>query len=134
MPIEPSNVIAALAAATHATNILRGITSAIQATGKAEVISQLIDLQSAMMEVQQKQAELFTENLMLKDEISALKKAARVKAELKFTFGVYHRDLDGTAHHYCTKCYDVNEKLVNLQDAREFGHQFRCPNCHAYYG
>src|SRR5688500_2923753 len=53
--IEPSTVGAALAAGRHAVDLVKNLHSSIKESGKSEVIEKFLDLQSAMLDLQEKQ-------------------------------------------------------------------------------
>ena len=115
MPIEPMAVGAALAAAKNALTILRGITGTIKQMGKAEMMNDLIDLQTAILEIQQKQAELFAENQALKEENRKLQETADLRQHLKYVGKVYQISGAGNADgHYCPSCLDSQGKFIRI--------------------
>lgn len=130
MAIEPASLTAALAAASHATAILKTITGTIKTMGKAEVMNDLIELQSAILEMQQKQAEMFTENQSLKEELNKLKSAADLSGKLKWTGRYYQLDgsggFDGA---YCGPCRDERQKMIRVIESGDAKH-WRCTICH----
>ena len=135
MPIEPAGIAAGMTAMGHAVNIVKILTGTLQAMGKAEMVTQLIDLQNTLLDIQQKQMELLASNQALADENRKLLEQANLQKHLKFVGRVYQIEgLGNIDGHYCQKCYDADRKLVRVQrfdNGDDRG--WHCENCAITY-
>jgi hypothetical protein len=134
--MEPSTIAAALTAGTHATTLLKNLVERIKATGKAEVLGDFIELQSAMMELQQRQQELITRIRALEDENRNLKTTADLRANMRFNGKFYEvSGLGAQDGYYCSVCYDKDGKFIRLRSYQKAGggagHQ--CQACEARF-
>ncbi|HEY6167590.1 MAG TPA: hypothetical protein VI454_06095 [Verrucomicrobiae bacterium] len=94
-------------------------------------MNDLIELQSAILEIQQKQAALFAENQSLAEENKRLVTAASITGYMKFVSPVYRisgrENMDGD---YCQACYDSQHKLVRVHYFRHQGASgWKCKVC-----
>ena len=129
--MEPSTIAAALAAGTQATTLLKNLVDRIKAMGKAEVSGDFIELQSAMMELQQRQQDLVNRLREVEDENRSLRDAAELESKITYSQGVYFikesGNRDGT---YCQVCWDTNRKLIRLTHFRDkHGSRWSCRVC-----
>lgn len=129
--MEPVTVVAALGSISHLTNIAKSLGGFLKETGKVEAMEKLMDLNSAILEMQQKHAELFQENQALKEENRELKRVKDIRGELKFTHGVYFRTKDNETEAYCSVCLDRDGKLIRIRGfhSNQFGDGWDCRAC-----
>ncbi len=124
--MDPMTVGAAVTAGHHAISLLKGIAETIKASGKAEAIQDVIDLQMAMLEILGKQQDLTLQNAELQGRIKELEAEAALGRELSFDGRVYWRTRPGTNASegpFCPTCFDGEKKLVHLlPTARDAGH------------
>ncbi len=89
-------------------------------------------------DLRMKITQLYGENITLKEENSKLRqkiekfnKNEEIRSKLQHKDNHYLIEEDGP---FCTKCWDVDEKLVRLHgNASDEGVQhFTCPNCKTY--
>jgi rubredoxin len=131
MAIEPLAASAALSAVKNAFAILKGITGTIREMGKAEMLNDLIELQTAILEIQEKQAELLTENQTMKEELDKLKQTKALSEKMTFLGSVYQiREAGNKDGVYCPSCYDSASKFVRLHKRKgEEGGDWICMSC-----
>lgn len=86
-----------------------------------------VEAQEKIMELREIAIELQEENFALKDHIRTLEEELKLKQQLKFEKTVYWlidgQDKDGP---FCQRCYDVEKKLVRLQN---YGSSWFCVAC-----
>lgn len=99
------------------------VLSVAQKADNVDLYKQLLDLSAQALELQ-------AENARLKEELSNLNKKKDIESRI-----IRHQESylsfqdDDLNLCYCTKCWDVDEKLVQLQCDPETG-GFSCPQCH----
>jgi|GEM_PF-5887835 len=105
-----------IGAATQTLNLLKNIGEGIKATGKSEVIAQLIEAQLAMMDLLQKHQEALNQNQELRDRIKKLEAAIETKAQVKFLHEAYWTTLaDGSLDGpFSPQQFDQFGKLVRM--------------------
>lgn len=111
--MEPATIGGALAAINQLIVITKGITGIIKDTGKAEAMEKLIELNAAILELQEKHAEMFSENQSLKEAVQRLKEQQILRTELRFQHGVYFRT-GSSGDFFCGVCLDRDEKFVRV--------------------
>src|SRR6266481_1067076 len=99
----------------HAVNIVKTLTGAVKELGKAEILTDLIDLQNVLLDIQQKQADLMVKNQELFEENRKLKAAADLQQHLTFDRFYTITGLGTRDGRYCSTCYDVRGQFVRLQ-------------------
>ncbi len=119
--MDPITVGGAITAGHHAISLLKGITQAIRGSGKLELQGDLIELQTAMLDILQKHHDLTTQNSDLHTRIKELEAQLALTHELTFEEpGIYWRTKDGKRDGpFCPVCYDRDKKLIRLHDARQ---------------
>ena len=105
----------------------------------ADTLNLIADLNLSLADLKLQFADLQNENLRLQEELKKSKLQSSFRDKLILKNGLYYFKVaepnrsDGP---YCTRCFDVDEKLVLVaalpRDFQEFG-QFSCPNCKAHY-
>ena len=88
-----------------------------------------MDLREAVLNVRE-------ELLTLREENSALKRAAAERDQLTFDGAVYwHEDSEGVERGpFCQKCHDADGKTVRLQKCQPgYSHTWICNVCHMSY-
>jgi len=75
-----------------------------------------IEAQEKIMELREAVLELQEENHALKNKINELEKKLEIKKKLIFDGSVYWFKGKKREGPFCQRCYDVNQKLVRLQD------------------
>ncbi len=103
---------------SNAVTLLKGAAEQAKALGKSEIISSLIDVQVAMMEVLGEQQKLVDENRILREKIRSLEEIIETKRSLEFHHNTYWSrcedgSLDGP---YSTQDWDKSTKMVRLTD------------------
>lgn len=106
---------------------LNTIKEALQISGKIEFYPQILEAQEKLLEQQKRIIDLESENRGLKDKLN-LKRSLIHKGEVYY-IKVGESD-DGP---FCTKCHDVDGKLVRLNKMHTELGKHRCPNCTQYY-
>ena len=98
----------------------KDIVELIKKGATVEAQEQLMALREAALALQE-------DNLALRERVKILEEALRTKGQLQFDGAVYWLDegvnRDGP---FCQHCYDVNDKLVRLQD---WGDSWLCYAC-----
>jgi len=89
-----------------------------------------IDLLRQLLKVQQEAMALFEENLALKQQLRERDEQERLGADLVFRDDAYWRGDDATRA-YCTRCWDVERKVVTLRSSPR---THTCPNCNKWWG
>jgi hypothetical protein len=103
---------------SNAVSLLKGAAEQAKALGKSEIISTLIDVQVAMMEVLGEQQKLIDENRMLREQIRSLEEVIEVKRSLEFHQNAYwSRNEDGSLDGpFSTQDWDKSKQIVRLAD------------------
>lgn len=105
---------------------LKTIGKILQEAGKIEQYQQILETQEKLLEMQKKIIDLENENQKLKEQLD-IKDNLIYKEELYWLKnGSYE---DGP---FCSRCWDVNKKLVRAKGRRNNG--FICPECNHYTG
>lgn len=115
MPLE--QISAALTSLKTATDIGKIIQNSIRAYNEAELRMQFLELMTALTDARTELARV-SEVLITKDEeIRDLAEKLKLKGEVYPDQGVYFRRLDDGSSDgpFCTRCWDVNRKLVRLR-------------------
>jgi hypothetical protein len=101
---------------------LKEVGGILQKAGNIDLFNKLIEIQGKAIEVMDRDLELKEENLRLKNELATSK-------VLEFRDDVYwiKSDTPGEKGPYCSKCYDVNKKLVHF--IRSDSDYHKCPSC-----
>ena len=86
--------------------LVRNITGALKEAGKAEVISQVIELQMLVSELIEKNRALTEANTLLHAKLDA-------RSKMTFTGRWYYKDGDNTP--CCPRCWDVDGKAVFMR-------------------
>lgn len=103
-------------------DVLKSTAKVLKEANKIEQYQQILEVQQQLLDMQDKIQVLTQENQNLK-ELRNKKKNLIVRAEVYFL-----KNEDGTEDGpFCTNCYDVNEKLVRMQDC--YSGSKLCPNC-----
>lgn len=92
------------------------------------------ELLKSVIEVQQEVSKLEEENRQLRQENHELRNEKILEGDLIYTNSAYQKvsKLGNEEIHYCSKCYDVDKKLVVLRkEIRPYTSYFTfsCPNC-----
>lgn len=111
--MEPSTIAAALTAGTHATTLVKNLVERIKATGKAEVLGDFIELQAAMMEMQQKQHDLIQELRESERSREELSEKLAFASQLTFKAPFYYAADDSVP--FCPQCWENSRKAIHLQ-------------------
>ena len=129
--MEPMSAIttgvAAIKAATDIAKLIRGADAAID---QATLKNQIADLMLALADIKESYADirdLVREN---DEQIAKLEAALAGLSGMVFEGDVYYKvDKHGavTSNPQCTRCWDVDEKMVTLLD------QGSCPECKTYF-
>lgn len=108
--------IAELAGLSAALGAVKTISEIAKNVNNVELIQKVIDLQSAIMEMQRDLQLLQTERHALTEEIRDLKEERTIRTSLEYANHVYwRRDESGTlAGPFCTTCWDASKQLVRL--------------------
>lgn len=93
-----------------------------------------LQLKSLLLDIQDKVFELQEENRKLRDEIHELRNVKLIDSQLEFKNNAYYKI--GAKIPYCSKCYEVDRKLVTLSATVPMystTYVFNCPNCKNEY-
>lgn len=88
-----------------------------------------LQLKGVLLDIQDAVYELQDENRELRLKVEELENNNILGSEIEFKSGAYYRNEDGP---FCTKCWDVDNKLVRLSTLpRDFGRMgtHTCANC-----
>lgn len=93
-----------------------------QQVGSIEIQQKVIEVQGQVLAIQE-------EVQQLRDENTELKNVEKIDHELRLHKNAYYRDSAPETRRgpFCKRCWDVNQKLVNL-DAQAIGSHF-CMEC-----
>lgn len=113
-----SAVSTAWTVGSNAVTLLKAAADQAKALGKSEIISTLIDVQVAMMEVLSEQQRLVDENRVLREKIRELEEIVKAKKNLEFHHNAYwSRKVDGSLDGpFSTQEWDKEANLVRLAD------------------
>lgn len=96
-----------------------------------------LELQEKVMELREEAMTLQEENIQLRTKVQSLEAQLRLRHEPESDGEVYwvtkeDGKRDGP---FCQRCFDVNQKLVRLQPARDrTGYDWFCLECESDYG
>jgi hypothetical protein len=101
---------------SNAVSLLKGAADQAKALGKSEIISTLIEVQVAMMEVLGEQQRLIDENRTLRERVRSLDELIAAKRRLEFHYNAYwSRGEDGALDGpFSTQDWDKSTLLVRL--------------------
>ena len=129
--MEPISTVGAVTAVTHAVSLLRGTVDLVKASGKAEVVDKLIELQVAMLDVLQEQTNLVLANRELRDRVDELERRGATKAGLEFQHNAYWstRDDGGLDGPFTSIVWDTDSTLIRMHfvELDDEGYRFYCP-------
>lgn len=101
----------------------------------SKVNSILIDLQTALMKLQDENFNMNIKNQNLKSQLEAIKKEENTEQYIHRTKGTIAKYDDGQKEMMiCTKCWDSERKIIQ---AEHYGlNNYKCPNCgkYSFYG
>lgn len=124
--MDAATIGAGIVGLNNLGSLVRNITGALKEGGKAEVISQVIDLQMLV-------SELIDKNRQLSDENHALRGKLEEKAKMKFNGLWYQREGDDTP--FCPQCFEAEGKAIHLgrgyQAVEGWGRL--CQNCGQFH-
>jgi hypothetical protein len=108
---------------------IASITAVLDALKKARDVAKRLkdaEVQEVLLEAQERALSLKEELLSLRAENIGLKEQLATQVAVLFDGGAYWStdDRDGP---YCSRCYDVDKRLVRLKPSHELWHQ--CPAC-----
>ena len=99
----------------------------------ADLVKKLgnIDLYRKIVELEGEIIELTGQNRLLIEKTRELEQALKIKEALVFAENVYWLgDEEGRDRPYCQRCYDVNKKLIRLQ---QWDDAWACFECKQHY-
>ena len=100
---------------------LKDAVKLAQQLGSVEIAQSLIDAQQSALDMME-------QNRALKEEVAQLKQALELKGAVNFHGGAYWHEVEGKRDGlFCSKCWDVNQKLVRIHHNTE--QWFHCPSC-----
>lgn len=112
--------------------------------GLQESFERMLDLVSgsndpillkSVIEVQRELSALEEQNRKLRQEIHDLKNKKLLETELEYRNNAYFKK-DNKETPYCSRCYDVDKKLVIMNrwiHAYRLHYQYKCPQCKTNY-
>lgn len=102
---------------------LKTIGSTLQKANKIEEYAQILEVQQQLLDMQKQIQDLESANRKLKEQIE-------IRDSLSIDRGAYWRLVgEEKAGPYCTRCYDVDGKLVRLTVTDRGRYWATCPNC-----
>jgi hypothetical protein len=114
--MDLATVTGGLGAANHVLSLLKGVAEGVRASGKAEGVSQILDLQMALMDLLQRHQALISDNELLRAQVRALEDKLKDQGALRVHHGAYWRQrddgsLDGP---FSQPEWDLNRRFVRL--------------------
>jgi len=90
-----------------------------------------LEAQEKIMELRETALNLQEENLGLREKVSNLEDEIKLKKQMVFENTVYYQ-VEGKNKNgpFCQRCYDVDKKIVHLQD---YGREWFCIGCERGY-
>lgn len=91
-----------------------------------------VEAQEKIMELREAVLELQEQNFALRQDIGDLNKQLRLNEEVQFDGAVYWRFEEGKRiGPFCQRCFDVDKKLVRLQDYDNVWYCLECKQSHS---
>lgn len=90
------------------------------------------EAQEKIMALREAAIELKEENLELRERLNKLEAESKLQKSLQFRDGAYWHE--GDPHPFCHVCYDKDQKMIRLHDAKPSGVPWWCPVCKGYAG
>jgi hypothetical protein len=129
--MEPATtIVGAVTGAHHAIGLIKEIAGTIKASGKTESVNALIDLQTVVLELMEKQMRYVDEIVQLRGRIRELESEKQRVQDLEFEGEVYWTGKgDGKQGPFCQKCFDGDQKMVRLRKGMNSGVKWYCSTC-----
>jgi hypothetical protein len=129
----------ALSLISTAINTVQKLKEVSQKIKDADTRNLIADLNMTLADLKLQFAGLREENVQLKSDLAAARESANLRDKLNLKEGLYYlsEPVKGRPNGpYCTRCFDVDCKLVLVvaftDTFRDFG-KYNCPNCKAHY-
>jgi len=100
----------------------KDIAILIKKIGDIELYQKILDLQSSIMELSEK-------NGTQKEEIKHLNELMKITNKMTFRDQLYY--MDGDSEPFCPRCWDSEKKAIHLH--RNSKGSYRCKNCDNNY-
>lgn len=102
-----------------AIDLIMSWAKLVQEAGKIDEYKEILNL----LDQNKKQQEVIHE---LKDENKKLKEDLEIKWKIEHKYNFYYLDNEWP---YCSKCWDVDKKLVRAIPTYKWSNNAECPNC-----
>jgi hypothetical protein len=113
--MDALTIATGVTAANHAASLIKGIAQAIKASGKSEILGDVLDLQMAMIDVVLKQQQLIAENGELRSRVKELEETLKVQGEIeRHGNALFLKSDEKRQHPYCLACWGFDHKLVGM--------------------
>jgi len=114
--MDPISIVSGFTAGKTLLSLFKTFSDSLKDLGKTEVVSQLVDIQSAMLDLLEKYNYLIEENRGLREKVKELDESLKIKNSLEFHYKSYwikknDEQYDGP---FSQMFWDKEKQLVRL--------------------
>ena len=102
-------------ASNNALSVIKNVGNKLKKTKRSDALSDILDIQSAMMEVQEKQQRLINENMELRARVKELEEGLKINGELIRDGNYLYLKTDrNRTEPYCLACWGHDRRLIGV--------------------
>jgi hypothetical protein len=102
-------------ASNNALSVIKNVGNKLKKTKRSDALSDILDIQSAMMEVQEKQQRLINENMELRARVKELEEGLKINGELVRDGNYLYLKTDrNRTEPYCLACWGHDRRLIGV--------------------
>src|SRR5689334_15513539 len=119
-------------ASNNALSVIKNVGNKLKKTKRSDALSDVLDIQSAMMEVQDKQQRLINENMDLRGRVKELEEGLKFNGELVRDGNYLYLKTDrNRTEPYCLACWGHDRRLIGVIVIRQAAGPdiFQCNIC-----
>jgi hypothetical protein len=119
-------------ASNNALSVIKNVGNKLKKTKRSDALSDVLDIQSAMMEVQEKQQRLINENMDLRGRVKELEEGLKFNGELVRDGNYLYLKTDrNRTEPYCLACWGHDRRLIGVIVMRQASGPdiFQCNIC-----
>lgn len=102
-------------ASNNALSVIKNVGNKLKKTKRSDALTDILDIQSAMMEVQEKQQRLINENMDLRARVKELEEGLKINGELVRDGNYLYLKTDrNRTEPYCLACWGHDRRLIGV--------------------
>jgi hypothetical protein len=104
-----------VAASNHVLTVLKDVGNKLRKTKRSDAVSDVLDIQSAIMDMQEKQQRLINENMELRGRVKDLEEGLKFSGELVRDGNYLYLKSDrNRTEPYCLACWGHDRRLIGV--------------------